>query len=356
MKNLSQRNYGIDLLRLLAMYLIVLCHCMNQGGVVASASGAKLTVLTFIRNNLSLYGTNCFALISGYVGYRETEKKYRYFNFIKFWLPVVFYSLGIALFFYFKNPGTISKTTLLTYCLPISFKRYWYMTAYAGVFFIIPWLNRLLRVSTKTEAQRLALLILMVFVIYPYIYRENGDIFVINTGYSFLWLSILYLLGACMKKCGLAAPEYRKKWLWVLLGSLLFNCAVQGIRTYLGKPVTVNRNELPMVLISLALVGVFAAMKIGRHGQALIRFSAPAALGVYLIHVHPILFEYLHNAFAWTVKLPVWLMLPALFGSAFLLFAACLLVEKLRILLFQVLRVDANLDKLEKRFETPDMV
>ena len=343
----SGRNYGIDLLRLIAMFLIVLCHCFNQGGIVGASSGAGLTAATFTRNNLALYGTNLFALISGFVGYREEEKRFRYAGFLKFWLPVVFYSFGIALLSFFLRPGTIPKRVLLLYLLPISTNKYWYVTAYAAVFFAAPWINRLFRSCTEIEANRLAVTVLFVFVVYPYITRVFVDVFTIKAGYTALWLCILYMLGAWMKKNGLTSAEYRKRWAALLLASLLFQLIVQIFRFFLEKSITVERTDLSMLLISLSVVGLFASVQPGQRAVKLIRFFSPAAFGVYLIHVHPIVFEReLYNAFAFVGSAPVWLIPFAALGCAFGVFFVCLLIEKLRLLLFRLLRIDALCDRL----------
>lgn len=351
----SGRNYGIDLLRLTAMFLIVLCHCMNQGGIVAASSGSGLIVSTLTRNNLALYGTNLFALISGFVGFSEKEKRRSYAGFLKFWLPVVFYSFGIALISFFLRPGTIPKRVLLLYLIPISTNKYWYVTAYAGLYFVIPWLNRLLRSCTKAETDRLAVILLFVFAVYPYITRFFGDLFTLKAGYTFLWLCVLYVLGAWMRRNGLAAEENRKRWALLLIGSLLFNLIVQLVRLKLGKSLSADRTELPVLFISLSLVGLFATIRPGRVGTALIRFFAPAAFGVYLIHVHPIVFEReLYNAFAFVGSGPARLIPIGSLACAFCVFVVCLLIEKLRLLLFRILRIDALVNGIIARLQPPE--
>ena len=74
----------------------------------------------------------------------------------------------------------------------------------------------------------------------------------------------------------------------------------------------------------------------------MIAFFAPAAFGVYLIHVHPILYYgILGDAFIWIADAPAWLMPLSVIGCALGILVVCLLIEKLRLLLFRVLRIDA---------------
>ena len=45
----SNRNYGIDALRLVSMYLVVILHVLGQGGVLANShsGGGRCTSLGF---------------------------------------------------------------------------------------------------------------------------------------------------------------------------------------------------------------------------------------------------------------------------------------------------------------------
>ena len=64
----KERNYGIDFLRLLSMFMIVMLHIIDYGGCISSASG---NVINYLIANIILVAVypcvNCFALISGYV-------------------------------------------------------------------------------------------------------------------------------------------------------------------------------------------------------------------------------------------------------------------------------------------------
>ena len=64
------RNYGIDLLRIISMVMIQILHILGNGGILNASIGAP------VRNNVAWFleiasycAVNCYALISGYVGY-----------------------------------------------------------------------------------------------------------------------------------------------------------------------------------------------------------------------------------------------------------------------------------------------
>lgn len=65
---LDKRNYGIDLLRLVSMFLIVVLHSLSRGALVGVSPFNIHYEVGFLIEALTYCAVNCFALISGYVG------------------------------------------------------------------------------------------------------------------------------------------------------------------------------------------------------------------------------------------------------------------------------------------------
>ena len=140
---------------------------------------------------------DCFAIISGFVSYTDKEKTYRYSKFFRFWLQVITYNFGITLIAFLVKPAIVGEVKIvIKSLLPVATKAYWYVSAYAGLFFIIPWLNKLMRSCSKKEETSLITVILFIFVGYVTFANKVGDCFKLSRGYSFVWLTILYLIGA----------------------------------------------------------------------------------------------------------------------------------------------------------------
>lgn len=62
---LDKRNYGIDLLRLVSMFLIVVLHSLSRGALVGVAPFNIHYEAGFLIEALTYCAVNCFALISG---------------------------------------------------------------------------------------------------------------------------------------------------------------------------------------------------------------------------------------------------------------------------------------------------
>lgn len=65
---MKEKNYGIDALRMLAMFMVVILHILIQGGVL-NASGRFLSQYEagWLLESVAFCAVDVYALISGYV-------------------------------------------------------------------------------------------------------------------------------------------------------------------------------------------------------------------------------------------------------------------------------------------------
>ncbi len=188
---MEQRNRGIDLLRMTAMWMVVILHILNKGGVLAAAAPLSAGQGTARLLETAAYcAVNCYGLISGYVG---VQRRFRYSGALALWLRVAFYTLGITAVFACLMPGSVNGDRVLRAFFPVLFRQYWYVTAYFGMCLFIPFFNLLLNRLSKGQLRLLALSIVLVFSVLPTLRQK--DVFLTDNGYSVLWLSCLYLHG-----------------------------------------------------------------------------------------------------------------------------------------------------------------
>lgn len=107
---LDKRNYGIDLLRLVSMFLIVVLHSLSRGALVGVSPFNIHYEVGFLIEALTYCAVNCFALISGYVG---VDSKFKYRRIVPIWLQVVFYCLIFTVFFMYLKPDLLTNKALL---------------------------------------------------------------------------------------------------------------------------------------------------------------------------------------------------------------------------------------------------
>ena len=201
---MKQRNYGLDLLRMAAMFLVAVLHVLGAGGVLDSAAPLSPDYMTaWLLETAAFCAVNCYALLSGFVG---LGGRFRYANLALLWCQVAFYTLLIPVVFALARPGTVGEWALLRGFFPAMSNHYWYFTAYFALFFFIPVLNFLVERLGERQMKALVISLVAVFSLLPTVFQTRvlpifpGDLFMEYGGYSPLWLAVLYVLGAYARK------------------------------------------------------------------------------------------------------------------------------------------------------------
>lgn len=334
----KERNYGIDLLRLISMFMVVVLHVLGQGGILDNTPNLSIAGETFWFFEIACYcAVNIYAIISGYVGLKS---KHKYSNLISLSLQLVFYAViitGIEVIISLQNNVPISLTTLFWHIFP-TLKNYWYFSAYFCVFFFMPMLNNIINTSSRKTLKCIAIFMFLIFSCWT---QLSSAISGLLSGYSVLWLAILYAVGAYIAKYDPLRNWSCRK---CLLGYII--CV---ILTSLSKILLGYANIRPMLLVSytsptivfsaIFLVHLFSRLHIGKRTKKIVSFLAPMAFGVYLIHCHPYMFVNLKDRFAWISEQPIYFGILLVFAWAFAIFAACIFIDWLRLLLFKVCKV-----------------
>ena len=126
----KNRNYGLDLLRMLSMFLIVNLHVLGQGGAMVRVTGREAVYYScWFVETCAYCAVDCYGLISGYVG---VDSKHRPARILELWLQVFFYSAGITLLFRIFSPELLTEGSLWNAIFPVGWKTYWYFSAYVG--------------------------------------------------------------------------------------------------------------------------------------------------------------------------------------------------------------------------------
>ena len=354
--NTKERNYGIDLLRVAAMLMICVYHVLGRGGIMQSTDYLSVRwAASWGLEKLTLCCVDCYALVSGYVGITSRHKPA---SWISQWLQVAFYSLGITLLFKLLWPQTVTLQQLGRSVLPVLTNQYWYFSAYTGLFLLMPLLNHIVHTFDGKKLGVTLLTAALVMTLPTALF--DTEVFGLNGGYSTMWLALLYLIGAWVRLHG---KNSVKTWVWALvyLGSCFVTFAVKMVSDYMflhrGFRVFHGLYSAfcsPMVLAgAFALLMIFSRLRVGSVKlQKTIRILAAASFGVYLIHVHPCIWDnWLLHAFVDVAKLPVVPMLLASVGISAALMALCLFIDSIRIRLFALLHLDRLAQAIGGRVE-----
>lgn len=354
----QERNYGIDLLRIVSMLMVVILHLLGKGDVLGSGGGVSFRYASAWMFEAAAHcAVNCYALISGYVG---VQAKYRYTNFAMLWLHGFFYSVLLTVPFLIFKPETRSLWTLVSAVLPIFRGQWWYLTAYAFLFLLMPMLNFVVRNVPKKQFRAVLTVVFAAVFVSNVLSSFNAADFGLDDGYSALWLALLYLLGGYIREYDPFSDVSSKKLVLLYAGAVLLTWGLKiGVEFFL--PNGISGHAIPhsflysylsstVVLSAVALLTLFSRMRIRGGAVRSIGFFAPLSFGVYLIHEHPLFREYCFVPFC--DKISEWFgsgVAFAIVPLAVLIFVALTLVDYLRLRLFGLLRLRQRLSALEQK-------
>ena len=131
----SKRNFGIDILRIIAMINIINLHI----NAAIKFSILKPNHPKYIQLNLletfSFWAVDAYGLISGLIGY----KKYKIINMIYIYFECSFYSIIYSLYLYFDN--RINFRDFILFIFPFGNRTNWYANAYIFMYLFLPFIT-----------------------------------------------------------------------------------------------------------------------------------------------------------------------------------------------------------------------
>lgn len=256
----KERSFGLDLIRTLAIFLVMGSHFMEYSGFYGQImDGEKVFLLTMLRCFVRI----CVPLFILLTGYLKCEKKLskEYYNEIKTILITYFVVSIIMICFkrwYFHDDERL-KDMILGIFNYTTIQYGWYVEMYIGLFLFIPFINILYKNIPDKKQKQILILSLILTCSIP---QTLQVLFIDDTALDILpnwwgnttYVLIYYLVGAYIREY---KPVIKKKLNLLLIGIILF-FEVFVIFYYcrgttFGKviPNGLNFNALPIVVISI---------------------------------------------------------------------------------------------------------
>ena len=348
-----KRNYGIDFLRILSMLFVLLLHILKQGGILSALDKLSLGYnLAWFIEVCAYCAVNCYALISGFIGYGS---KHKYSNIINLYIQTAFYALLATGVFYVISPDEIGEKAFIKAVLPFGFNLYWYFTAYFCMFFFIPFMNKVLETCDKKQLTGLVVFSIMFFSVFPLIFEK--DIFFTNNGYSVVWISILYMIGGYIRKYGIYKKISNLKCVVLYFAGVFITFGQKVIVEYVKLKLsgeTVNEGAFikytspTMVLCAISLLCLFAKVNFKDGMKKVTAIFSPFAFSVYLIHTAPFVWsKVMKNRFVMFAEFNPFGMVVAVLVTAVSIFLLCSFIDFIRTQLFKLLKIKELSIKIE---------
>lgn len=311
------------------MLMVCVLHVTHFSGLIDTAEPTLYKALSCIVVTPCLIAVNLYALLTGYLCINKGWNINRY---LELWITVCFYSFVLTSTCSGFNHifGLRSSLRLIN---PYS-SFYWYFAAYSGLFVTIPYLNKGLR---ALPAQNYRHLILLLITTYSLLSCWQPD-YMAQSGHNAIWLIILYIVGGYIKLHPVSIKP------WKLLCIYLTCCVVNYIvllthSKYLHELCWQN-SSITLTIAGIAAFLLMINIQIRSHKlRKTLKWAAPMAFGVYLIHCHPsmwfIIKKHVHHLIEETG--PCWWLIPLV---SIAIYAAGTIIDWVRILIFSWLRID----------------
>ena len=318
-KNSKVRESNIELLRIIAMFMVLLVHvdffALKAPSVYDIQNNAVDSVLRVFFQSLSIACVDIFVFISGWFGIKPKLK-----GFLNFIFQCLFFLIGLYVVALFLGTAELSKEGLLG-CIaatPLN----WFIKAYLLLYIISPVLNAFVNNASKETFRNVLLGFYAFQFLYGWIFSQATDY--INGGYSTISFMGLYLLARYVSiyKPSLFNVKPAFSFLIVsLVVSFVTFCYVvppyiDFWHTGLGLSF-LDYISPTTLLITVYMVQGFSKLKI--H-SSIINWIAASSFAVFLLHTNPnvlwhyvALFQGIHVHYPgvnyWVISIPVLILI-----------------------------------------------
>ena len=336
----KQRDAGPELLRIFAMFLIIMSYLAVHGGIKYDSLSVNSAVLEMMKTGD--IGVDIFILISGYYSIYSSPRLKKGVMLIA---QTIFYSVATLAVVGIFSSGVFSKTNLFYSLIPfISDKGNWFIVVYIIMYALMPFINGGLRNLSKRQFFGMLLLIFTAGTILPDTFQYIGKLQ--DYGISKLvWFIFMYSLGAYLRLYPVKLSEKRGLCAVLWVGSALFTMlfryfyavdlynkngkfgGIKGLIIYFFSDI--SRPGFMSVVFSVLSLILFTSLKI--KGNKLLFAVSGSTFGIYLIHDSTWM-----RRFLWDNIAPVKFIaesgrfIPAALGVILLIFIVCSVIDIIR--------------------------
>lgn len=349
---MKKRIISIELLRIIAMMMVVTLHYLDKGKVLPALTGTMCLngYVAWAMECMAIVAVNVYMLISGYLLVETGFKPARLIEllcqvlFYTLLIPVVLLAVGVL------EPGYFNVYHLLRDVLPVQMEQYWFVTAYVIMYLFSPVLGAAARSMSREQLRNTIIGLLVFFSVSKTVLPV--ELAVDKAGNDCVWFLCVFLIAAYVRLHGIPYFDGGKG---VKKGLICYSIGVLGIfmLTFFVRLVYMKTGSLDHfikvgfdynhVLNILAAFGLFQAFlhwEISGESMIgkLICKWAPYSFGVYLCH------EQIEMRYLW----PKWIgasgegnvlmMVIRCIGSVVLVYVIGSVIDMMRAYIFKGIR------------------
>lgn len=324
--SIIKRDSNFELLRIICMVMVIMGHLgiKFSSGIINSLAYIE----THLLRSFTIVAVNVFVLISGYFSI-----SYKMPRLLKLIEQTWFYSVGLFILALLLGWHSLEPRKDIFYFVPIFGKLFWFITIYVILYILSPILNNLALSLTKKKFK--AILLVGFFIIYvwhTFGYILNAQMPFEDAGYGVPNFIYLYLLGRYFRMHFDITSSKHNYFLFYVLISLALFSFQYAYSWVLGFSFTslFSYNILFVFWGAVMLFLSFAKLKLAYN--KFINEWAKYCLAVYIIHMHPLIWDKICSFIHLYEVNPIWFIPYAILISVVLYFILAT-VERIRVFL-----------------------
>lgn len=284
----KKRNSSIELLRIIAIELIVAWHYCTQfnstgGGAILTTNLSLYHIFAIVFGTWGQLGVDLFIIISAY--YLEKKNSFRTLKVFDLILETIFYAIMWIIICSKVLGMSFTVSGIINQLFSIVTGSNWFITAYLLLYIFHPVLNSIKKSLSERQLKKLTGLMLIFVCIYKFVYSDAPIS-------DFAFFVFVYFLVCCFEQERFSAfleKNAKKGALICTVGLILVNIFIVAVSDYFGLNFLLERSYFLMrrcsVFVLMDAVFIFYLfIKMKPFSYSLVNIFASTSLGVYLGH------------------------------------------------------------------------
>jgi len=333
---MKERQSNIELLRIMSMFAIVAHHFSIHGSF--SFDNGTITLnriwLQFLLMGGKI-GVNIFVLISGYFLINSTKLSIE--KIIRMWLQLFSYAVALYFLFHVFYNAPLNIHSLIQNCLPVTYSQWWFASSYFILYLLSPYLGIMLKSLSQDNYRSLLIIMFIMWSIVPTVIGEQLQ------GNNLLFFIFLFALGGYIRIYWNDSKWGYKFFLYISIIAIMICFLLTIIFDLLGTRINWFGNHatylfgmqmIPTVFISVTIFLTFAKVEI--KNSKIINIISSSTFGIYLLHDYTLCRDKIWtDIFKNAAYAESKLLIPYSLLAVLLVFVICMVIELLRLYLFE---------------------
>lgn len=357
-KKKVKRDANIELLRIVAMLMVITLHCVGHSGLLGNEKLNTINlILVRFLDSFSATANAIFIIITGYY---SISQKINLKRILSLWGKTILYSSLISIICIILGKNVSAFRSFF----PVLSGEYWFISAYIAFSFFIPVINIVLNKLSQKQMKYTLIVSILMFSIIRLLFNPTG---IFNS--ALLHMPIIYMIGAYIRKYVEIRPKqkYFIKYVlvtiiftivYIILKALLEVFAETNLDLYIiaTRTISIYRDFINIFLVIMTVLIFIKFKTISISSSKLskiITFISPSVFSIYILHENVNIRDTMWSQIGLLNYANSWLLIPYAILMILCVFTVCLLIDLVRRGLYYLLKkisfVNNFVDKVNQK-------